>query len=76
MKDQHYPGLPMKGTVADYNGKGNKGMNKMKAHSYNARICPLITQEPAANEDNVVDYSILLKDTSDSLKELSSHVYD
>ena len=90
MKDQHYPGVPMKGTVADYNCKGNKGMNKMKAYSYNTRICPIIciTQEPTANEGNVVDYSILLKDTSDILysrpvngntlltKELSSHVYD
>ncbi|MEK4662584.1 hypothetical protein MHH93_11850 [Priestia sp. FSL H7-0729] len=90
MKDQHYPGVPMKGTMADYNGKGNKGMNKMKAYSYNARIRPIIriTQEPAANVGNVVDYSILLKDTSDVLylqpvignslltKELSSHVYD
>lgn len=90
MKDQHYPGVPMKGTVADYSCKGNKGMNKMKAYSYNARICPIIciTQEPAANEGNVVDFSILLKDTSEVLysrpvngntlltKELSSHVYD
>ncbi|WP_433745310.1 hypothetical protein [Paenibacillus amylolyticus] len=78
MKDQHYPGVSMKGTMADYYGKGNKGMNKMKAYSYNARIRPVIriTQEPAANVGNVADYSILLKDTSDSLKELRSHVYD
>ncbi|WFR65335.1 hypothetical protein P9222_16100 [Paenibacillus amylolyticus] len=90
MKDQYYPSVPMKGTMADYNGKGNKGMNKLKAHSYNARIRPIIriTQEPTANEANVVDFSILLKDTSDVLylqpvnvnflltKELSSHVYD
>ncbi|WP_413407876.1 hypothetical protein [Paenibacillus amylolyticus] len=90
MKDQHYPGVPMKGTLADYNCKGIKGMNKMKAYSYNARIRPIIcnTQEPAANEGNVVDFSILLKDTSAVLysrpvngnalltKELSSHVYD
>ncbi|WP_340013751.1 hypothetical protein [Paenibacillus sp. FSL K6-1318] len=69
MKDQHYPDVLMKGTVADYNCKGNKGMNKMKAYSYNARICPIIciTQEPAANEGNVVNFSILLKYTSDIL---------
>ncbi|MDQ0719112.1 hypothetical protein QF049_000373 [Paenibacillus sp. W4I10] len=90
MKDHHYPGVPMKGTVADYNCIGNKRMNKMKAYSYNARICPIIriTQVPAANVGNVVDYSILLEDTSDVLdlrpvngnplltKELSSYVYD
>ncbi|WP_339306981.1 hypothetical protein [Paenibacillus sp. FSL R5-0519] len=90
MKDQHYPSVPMKGTVADYKGKGTKGMNKMKAYSYNARIRPIIriTQEPAANEANVVDFSILLMNASDVLysrlvtgnipftKELSSHVYD
>ncbi|MFL0375554.1 hypothetical protein [Paenibacillus amylolyticus] len=90
MKDQHYPGVPMKGTMADYNCKGNKRMNKMKAYSYDARIRPIIriTQVPAANVGNVVDYSILLEDTSDVLysrpvngnplltKELSSYVYD
>ncbi|MFX3646169.1 MAG: hypothetical protein ACE3K2_01695 [Paenibacillus sp.] len=89
MKNQHYPGVRMKGMFADYNGKGNKGMNKMKAYSYSARIRPIIrvTQESAANEGNVVDFSILLKDTSGVLysrpangnlltKELSSHVYD
>jgi|GEM_PF-3301736 len=91
MKDQHYPGVPMKGTMADCIGKGNKGMIKMKAYSYSARIIrPIIriTQEPASNVGNVVNFSILLKDTSDGLysrpvngntlltKELSSHVYD
>ncbi|WP_339310045.1 hypothetical protein NZ043_30815 [Paenibacillus sp. FSL k6-2145] len=90
MKDQHYPGVPMKGTMADCNGKGIKGITKMKAYSYSARIRPIIriSQESAANEGNVVDYSILLKDASDVLysrpvtgntpftKELSSHVYD
>lgn len=90
MKDQHYPGVPMKRRFANHNGKRSKGINKMKAYSYNADIRPIIriTQEPAANVGNVVDCSILLKDTSDSLysspvngntlltKELSSHVYD
>ncbi|OMF13442.1 hypothetical protein BK131_16185 [Paenibacillus amylolyticus] len=89
MKDQHYPGVPMKRRFADHHGKGSKGINKMKAYSYNNDIRPIIriTQEPAANVGNVVDCSILLKETSDSLysspvkgnilltKELSSHVH-
>ncbi|WP_145151192.1 hypothetical protein [Paenibacillus xylanexedens] len=89
MKDQHYPGVRTKGTIADYNCIGSKGINKMKAYSYNDDIRPIIriTQEPAANVGNVVDCSILLKETSDSLysspvkgnilltKELSSHVH-
>ncbi|MCW3791199.1 hypothetical protein OM416_06370 [Paenibacillus sp. LS1] len=87
MKDQHYTGVRMKGTTADYNCIGNKRINKMKAYSYKDDIRPIIriTQEPAANVGNVVDCPILLKDTSDSLysspvngsplitKELSSH---
>ncbi|PQP80448.1 hypothetical protein C0Q44_27070 [Paenibacillus sp. PCH8] len=90
MKDQHYPGVPRKGTVADYNYMKSKGINEMKAYSYSADIRPIIriTQESAANEGNVVDFSILLKDTPDVIflrpvngnnlltKELSSHVYD
>lgn len=90
MKDQHYPGVPMKGTIAEYNCKGIKGMTKMKAYSYSARIRSIIriSRESAANEGNVVDFSILLMNASDVLysrpvtgntpftKELISHVHD
>ncbi|WP_339166508.1 hypothetical protein MKX75_19845 [Paenibacillus sp. FSL R5-0341] len=86
MKDQHYPGVPMKRRFADHHGKGSKGINKMKAYSYNDDIRPIIriTQEPAANVGNVVDCSILLKDSlylspvnGNTLltKELSFHVH-
>jgi len=59
MKDQHYPGVPMKRRFADHNGKGSKGINKMKAYSYVGDIRPIIriTQKPAANEGNVVEFS-------------------
>ncbi|WP_458123300.1 hypothetical protein [Paenibacillus sp. Z3-2] len=65
MKDQHYPGMPWKGTVTDHNGKESKGINKMKAYSYITGIRSIIRviQGPAANEGNVVDSSYLLKGT-------------
>ncbi|MGV2966742.1 hypothetical protein [Paenibacillus sp. AGC30] len=67
MKDQHYPGMPWKETVTDHNGKESKGINKMKAYSYNTGIRSIIRviQGPAANMGNVVDLSNLLKGASE-----------